>query len=103
MELQKKEGQVLTLGSCFDGIGGFPLAAVRSGIEPVWASEVEPFPIRVTKHHFPQMLHLGDITKLNGADLPPVDIVCGGSPCQDCPWPEHIPGWPVHVPACSPN
>ena len=73
----------MTLGSLFDGIGGFPLAAVRNGIVPVWASEIEPFPIAVTKHHFPEMIHVGDITKLNGGELPPVDIVCGGSPCQD--------------------
>ena len=73
----------LTLGSLFDGIGGFPLAAVNNGIVPLWASEIEPFPISVTSKHFPQMLHLGDITKLNGAELPPVDIIAGGSPCQD--------------------
>ena len=74
---------MLTLGSLFDGIGGFPLAAVNNGIVPLWASEIEPFPISVTSKHFPQMLHLGDITKLNGAELPPVDIIAGGSPCQD--------------------
>ena len=73
----------LTMGSLFDGIGGFPLAAVRNGITPVWASEIEPFPIEATKTHFPGMIHVGDITKLNGAELPPVDIICGGSPCQD--------------------
>ena len=73
----------MTLGSLFDGIGGFPLAAVRNGIIPVWASEIEAFPIEVTKHHFPDMIHFGDITKLDGAKLPPVDIICGGSPCQD--------------------
>ena len=73
----------LTMGSLFDGIGGFPLAAVRSGITPVWASEIEAFPIAVTKLRFPDMLHVGDITKLHGAELPPVDIICGGSPCQD--------------------
>lgn len=73
----------LTLGSLFDGIGGFPLAAMRQGITPLWASEIEPFPIQVTKHHFPEMLHVGDITRLDGAKLPPVDIICGGSPCQD--------------------
>ena len=77
----------LTMGSLFDGIGGFPLAAVRNGITPVWASEIEPFPIQVTKHHFPDMLHVGDITKLDGAKLPPVDIICGGSPCQGACWP----------------
>ena len=73
----------LTMGSLFDGIGGFPLAAVRNGITPLWASEIEPFPIEVTKMHFPDMVHVGDITKLKGAELPPVDIICGGSPCQD--------------------
>jgi len=72
-----------TMGSLFDGIGGFPLAAVRNGIEPLWASEIETFPIEVTKKRFPSMLHVGDITKLNGADLSPVDIITGGSPCQD--------------------
>ena len=71
------------LGSLFDGIGGFPLAAVHNGIKPVWASEVEAFPIRVTKIHFPEIEHLGDITRVDGKNIPPVDIICGGSPCQD--------------------
>lgn len=71
------------MGSLFDGIGGFPLAAVHNGIIPVWASEIEAFPIEVTRLRFPDMIHVGDITKLNGAELPPVDIICGGSPCQD--------------------
>ena len=73
----------ITMGSLFDGIGGFPLAAVHCGIVPVWASEIEAFPIEVTKIRFPNMNQAGDITKLNGAELPPVDIICGGSPCQD--------------------
>ncbi|MFZ5944289.1 MAG: DNA cytosine methyltransferase [Bacillota bacterium] len=73
----------LSLGSLFDGIGGFPLAGVRQGFTPVWASEIEPYPIKVTKIRFPEMLHAGDITKLKGAELAPVDVVCGGSPCQD--------------------
>ena len=74
---------MLTMGSLFDGIGGFPLAALEYGITPLWASEIEPFPIEVTTQRLPGMLHVGDITKLNGAALPPVDILCGGSPCQD--------------------
>ena len=73
----------LTLGSLFDGIGGFPLAAVREGILPVWASEIEAAPVSITKRHFPDMRHLGDITKINGADIEPVDIISFGSPCQD--------------------
>jgi len=74
---------MMTMGSLFDGIGGFPLVAVRNGITPLWASEIEAFPIEVTKIRFPEMLHVGDITKLDGAALPPVDVICGGSPCQD--------------------
>lgn len=73
----------LTMGSLFDGIGGFPLAASHVGIKTLWASEIEKFPIQVTMKHFPEMVHVGDITKLKGTDLPPVDIVCGGSPCQN--------------------
>jgi DNA (cytosine-5)-methyltransferase 1 len=73
----------LTLGSLFDGSGGFPLGAILSGIEPLWASEVEPFPIRVTTRRLPQVQHLGDINKIHGATVPPVDIVTGGFCCQD--------------------
>ena len=62
------------MGSLFDGIGGFPLAARHNGVIPLWASEIEPFPIRVTQQRLPGMLHYGDITKLDGAMLPPVDI-----------------------------
>ena len=62
----------LRLGSLFDGIGVFPLAAVRCGIEPVWASEIEKAPISITRRHFPDMAHLGDVTKLDGRELPPV-------------------------------
>jgi DNA (cytosine-5)-methyltransferase 1 len=77
------KNNVLTLGSLFDGIGGFPLAAVREGILPVWASEIETAPISITKRHFPDMQHLGDITKIKGDDIQPVDIITFGSPCQD--------------------
>lgn len=59
-------------------IGGYP-----QRYHSVWASEIEAFPIEVTKIRFPEMLHVGDITKLDGAKLPPVDVICGGSPCQD--------------------
>lgn len=72
-----------TLGSLFDGSGGFPLAGTLHGIVPVWASEIEPFPIRVTKLRFPDMKHLGSVTDINGAEIDPVDIITFGSPCQD--------------------
>jgi len=73
----------LTLGSLFDGIGGFPLAAARNGINPIWASEIEAAPISITKRHFPCMKHLGDIKKISGAEIEAVDIITFGSPCQD--------------------
>ena len=73
----------MKLGSLFDGIGGFPLAASKYGIEAVWASEIEAWPIKVTQKHFPNMKHLGDITQINGAEIEPVDIITFGSPCQD--------------------
>ena len=70
------------IGSLFDGSGGFPLAAALCGGIPTWASEVEPYPIAVTRSRFPQMKHLGDISKINGAEVEPVDVVSFGSPCQ---------------------
>lgn len=75
--------RVITSGSLFDGSGGFPLGCILAGITPVWASEIEPFPVRVTTKRLPQMKHYGDITRLNGAELEPVDIITFGSPCQD--------------------
>ena len=73
----------MKLGSLFDGSGGFPLAGSLCGIEPVWAAEIEPYPIAVTRSRFPNMKHLGDISKINGAEIEPVDIITFGSPCQD--------------------
>lgn len=74
---------MITLGSLFDGIGGWQLAAVRNGVKPLWSSEIDPFPASVTKEHFPDTIQLGDVTKIDGAEIPPVDIICAGSPCQD--------------------
>ena len=73
----------LTLGSLFDGSGGFPLGGLLAGITPLWASEIEPFAVRVTTKRLPQIKHYGDVSSLNGAELPPVDIITFGSPCQD--------------------
>ena len=80
MEQQNKP---LTLGSLFDGSGGFPLGGLLSGITSVWASEVEPFPIRVTTKRMPWLKQYGDVSKMDGGKIEPVDIVTFGSPCQD--------------------
>lgn len=74
---------MLRLGSLFSGSGGFELAGSLCGIEPVFASEVEPYPISVTRSRFPDMKHLGDISKVSGYEIEPVDIITFGSPCQD--------------------
>ena len=73
----------MKLGSLFDGSGGFPLAGSLHGIEPVWASEIEEFPIRVTTQRFQNMKHLGSVTGVRGDQVEPVDIITFGSPCQD--------------------
>ena len=73
----------LTLGSLFDGSGGFPLGGIIAGIEPRWASEIEPFCIRVTTKRLPNIKHYGDVSQMDGAKIEPVDIITFGSPCQD--------------------
>ena len=73
----------LTLGSLFDGSGGFPLAGIINGITPIWSSEIEPFPIRVTTKRLPLVKHYGDINQMNGAEIEPVDIITFGSPCTN--------------------
>ena len=75
--------KTLTLGSLFDGSGGFPLGGLLAGITPVWASEIEPFPIRVTTKRLPFMKHYGNISAMDGGRIEPVDIITFGSPCQD--------------------
>ncbi len=73
----------LTLGSLFSGSGGFELGGLLAGIRPVWASEIEPFPIRVTTKRLPFVKHLGDINGIHGDEIEPVDIITFGSPCTD--------------------
>lgn len=81
--MEQRNKKLLTLGSLFDGSGGFPLGGVIAGITPKWAAEIEPFPIRVTSVRFPNMTHLGNISEVSGSEIEPVDIITFGSPCQD--------------------
>ena len=88
---------MMTMGSLFDGIGGFPLAAVHNGIMPVWASEIEAFPIEVTKIRFPDMLHVGDITKLNGANCHLLVLFAAAHHARICLLPVSAVAWQVNA------
>ena len=82
--MNTEQNKPLTLGSLFDGSGGFPLGGLLTGqITSLWSSEIEPFAIRVTTKRLPWVKHYGDVSAISGADLPPVDIITFGSPCQD--------------------
>lgn len=78
-----KPAEDVKLGSLFDGSGTMPLCAVMCGGRAVWASEVEPYPIAVTRTHLPHMKHLGSVKDVRGDKIEPVDIITFGSPCQD--------------------
>ena len=83
----------LTLGSLFDGSGGFPLGGLISGITPVWASEIEPFPIRVTTKRLPFMKHYGDISQMDGGTIAHLARICL--------LPVAEPDWKDSSPCCS--
>lgn len=74
---------MMTLGSLFSGSGGFELAGALNGITPIWASEIEPYPIAVTTSRFPHLEHLGNVSHIDGGIITPVDVITFGSPCQD--------------------
>ena len=77
------ENGKLTLGSLFSGSGAFELGGLLAGIRPVWASEIEMFPIRVTTKRLPFVKHYGDVNSIRGDEVEPVDIITFGSPCQN--------------------
>lgn len=74
---------MLTMGNLFSGSGTWELAAELVGIEPRWEAEIEPYPVALEAKRFPQCKQLGDVSKINGADIEPVDIFTNSSPCQD--------------------
>ena len=91
----------LTLGSLFDGSGGFPLGGLLSGITPVWASEIEPFPIRVTTKRLPFMKHYGDMSTMDGGKIEPVDISPSALLVPICQLQENEPVLKDGNPCCS--
>ena len=74
---------IITMGNFFSGSGTWELAAKLCGAVPLWESEIEPFPVALEAKRFPECKQLGDITKVNGAEIAPVDILTNSSPCQD--------------------
>jgi DNA (cytosine-5)-methyltransferase 1 len=76
-------GTPLTFGSLFAGIGGMDLGLERAGMECKWQVEIDSFCQKVLEKHWPNVKRYGDITKLDGSELGPVDLICGGFPCQD--------------------
>ena len=74
---------MIKVGSLFDGIGGWLLAATHSGAAPTFSCEIDPFPASVSHAHFPDVIQYGDVAKVKGDEIEPVDIICAGSPCQD--------------------
>ena len=73
----------LTVGSLFAGIGGFDLAARWMGWRTAWVSEIDPYASTILAKHFPDAPNHGDITRMDGRAIEPVDILVGGFPCQD--------------------
>ena len=75
-----------TIGSLFTGYRGLDMG-VAMALDPnarvAWTSDVEPGPCKLAEVRWPDTPNLGDITQINWADVEPVDIICGGSPCQD--------------------
>lgn len=75
-----------TIGSLFTGYGGLDMG-VAMAIDPdarvAWTSDIEPGPRKLAQVRWPDTPNLGDITAIDWADVEPVDIICGGSPCQD--------------------
>ena len=73
----------ITMGNFFSGSGTWELAAKMCGIDVLFESEIEPFPVELEAKRFPEAIQLGDIANVNGAEIPPVDILTNSSPCQD--------------------
>ena len=72
----------MRVGSLFSGIGGLDLGLERAGMTVAWQSEIDPYASRVLAKHWPTVPNLGDITTIDWSTVEPVDLICGGYPCQ---------------------
>jgi len=73
----------MNVGSLFTGIGGFDLGLERAGHRVLWQCESDKFCRQVLAAHWPDVPCYPDIRDLRGADVEPIDVLCGGFPCQD--------------------
>ena len=73
----------MKFGSLFAGIGGFDLGLERSGMSCQWQVEIEDYPTKILEKHWPEVHRERDIKECSGSNLEPVDLICGGFPCQD--------------------
>ncbi len=82
----------MRFGSLFSGIGGLDLGLERAGMTCVWQSEIDPYASRVLAKHWPNTPNLGDINGIEWNRVPPVDVICGGYPCQPFSYAGHRNG-----------
>ena len=73
----------LRVGSLFSGIGGIELGLERAGMRVVWQVENDPYAVEVLQKHWPKVRRYGDVRTFNGKEAEPIDVLCGGFPCQD--------------------
>lgn len=74
---------MLTVGDLFSGIGGFSLGLERAGMRTAWFAEIDPFASAVLRKHWPAVPNHGDVRSVRAGAVEPVDVICGGFPCQD--------------------
>lgn len=77
------QNQELTVGSLFAGIGGLELGLERAGMRVLWQVEKDAFCRKVLAKHWPSVTRFEDVKDVGRSNLAPVDLICGGFPCQD--------------------